>query len=116
MLGQHGEVSLANEIRRQVLVRQALGQAVDHRAFQAVMVQDGRIEEGRQQRVAINGRLRLLTHRAPDRINWPDICRLQGSDLGHDVHPNPCEAGRIYIAPGRMAQYPRNLTFRTQFF
>jgi len=53
------------------------GQPMDHRILQAVLVEDGGIEECGQQRVAVHSLHGLVADRPPDRID-----RLQGARTG----------------------------------
>ena len=60
---------LADEVGAEILMRQPLGEAMDDRLFQAVLVEDRRIEERRQQRIALHRLGGFLAHRAPDRVD-----------------------------------------------
>src|SRR5690606_19062954 len=65
---QHGLEGLADKISADVLMRQALGEAMNDRVLKALLVQNGGIEEGSQKRVAADGFLRLAADGMPDRV------------------------------------------------
>ena len=64
-----------------------LGDAVDHRGLQPVMVQDGREDEGRELRLAPHQFLGLATDARPDRVHLveraPGLILLPDLMLGH---------------------------------
>jgi hypothetical protein len=66
---EHGVECLANEVGTEILMRQPFGQAMDHRFFKRILVEDRGVEKRRQQRVARHSIRRLIAHRSPDRID-----------------------------------------------
>ena len=61
-------IGLADQIARQRRMIEPLGEAMDHRIFQALVMQHGRIDEGGKLRLAANDVFRLAPHAIPDRI------------------------------------------------
>jgi hypothetical protein len=53
----------------EILMRQPLGDTMNDRLLQRVVVQDGGVEEGGEHRVFRNGNLRLRPDRHPDRVD-----------------------------------------------
>ena len=86
LVAQRFVIGLADQIARQRLMIEPFGDAVDHRVFQAVVVQHGRIDEGRQFRLAADNVLRLGADANPDRIERRQF-RVLRIDLmhGHDA-------------------------------
>jgi hypothetical protein len=75
---------VADDVGAEIRMAEPLGDAMDHRFFQGLVVEDRRIEEGRQQRIALGGLARLVAHRRPDRI---DRLQLAATLHNNRVHP-----------------------------
>ncbi len=80
---------MADQLRRYVGMIEPLRDAVDHRGFQPVMVQDGRIDEGRKLGLASHDLLGFAADARPDRIH--DVERAPGLYLmlDHGLLRNP---------------------------
>jgi len=73
-------IGLADQIARQRRMVEAIGQTMHHRVFQTIMVQHGRIDEGREFGLAANDVFRFAADAIPDRIE-----RRQPAALRIDV-------------------------------
>ena len=85
-------VGLTNEAARQRGMVQPLGQPIDHRGFKGVVMQNRRIDEGGELRLAPRRFFGLAAHPRPYRI---DLCRVPASS---DTAPCRClpENGERY--------------------
>ena len=75
-------IGLADQIARQRRMIEPLGDAMDHRIFQALVMQHGRIDEGGQLGLAADDVLRLAPDAVPDRIERGELRTLR-IDLMH---------------------------------
>ena len=72
----HRLEGLADDVGAEILVVEPLGKPVDDGLFEALLVEDRRIEERRQQRIARHGLASLLAHCAPYRIDRLQVRRV----------------------------------------
>ena len=77
-------IGLPDQFGRDVGMVEPLGDPVHHRLFERVVVQDGRIDEARELRLAPHHVFRLMAHARPDRIDLVERVDEPGVMLGHD--------------------------------
>src|ERR1700730_7197488 len=82
LVAQRLVIGLANQIARQRRMIEPLGEAMHHRVLQTFVMQHGRIDKGRQLRLAANDIFRLVAHAIPDRIERRQFRSLR-IDLMH---------------------------------
>ena len=68
-------IGLPDHLARDVMMVEPLGGAMHHRLFQAVVMQDGGIEEGRKRGLAPHDVFGLLADLRPYRIEFADGCQ-----------------------------------------
>jgi hypothetical protein len=76
-------VSLPDQFGRYIGAVEALGHAVDDRGFQRVVMQDGRIDEGRELGFAPRDLLGLAADARPDRVDRVEPAARLRLMLGH---------------------------------
>ena len=82
LVAQRLVIGLADQIARQRRMIEPLGETMDHRIFEALVMQHGRIDEGSQLRLAANDIFRLVPDAIPDRIERGQFRTLR-IDLMH---------------------------------
>ena len=68
LVAQRLVIGLADQVARQRRMVEAIGETMHHRIFQAIVMQHGRIDEGRKLRLAADDVFRLAADAIPDRI------------------------------------------------
>jgi hypothetical protein len=87
VVGCHRLERLADEIGTDILMGEPLSQPMDDRFLQAFLVEDGRIEERRQQRIAVDRLHRFVADRAPDRVDRLHHGRAGNRNAVHQWSP-----------------------------
>ena len=75
-------IGLADQVARQRRMIEPLGDTMDHRIFEALVMQHGRIDEGSEFGLAADDVLRLAPDAVPDRIERGELRTLR-IDLMH---------------------------------
>ena len=97
LVAQRLVIGLADQIARQRRMIEPLGEAMYHGVFQPFVMQHGRIDKGRQLRLAANDVFRLAADAIPDRIERRQFRTLR-IDLMHRHEPLPASSiVRLYV-------------------
>ena len=90
-------IGLPDQLGRDLGAVEALGDAVDDRRLQRVMMQDGRIDEGRKLGLAARDFLGLAADARPDRVHLVERARHSCLLLGHDRLPHDSHFVRLFV-------------------
>src|SRR5690606_12506149 len=89
----HGEESLPQQVSTEILMLQALRNAMDDRFFQRVVVQDRRVKKSRKHRIVLDDSLSLRSYGGPDRVHLIGSVAAERVSDGH--RNSPCSMRQV---------------------